>query len=537
MQRYNRNAAYPYLITICILIALHRAVIFLFIRGYFHQQILDNFNWFTWQYLPADVLQHDLLRSLIYLQQTPPFASLLMGLGLKLLDWPNVTYFLLILQVILTVLSALLMLVILSRFTQRHLLAFIWVCIFVFGSDLLVMEYDGLAQNFYENLSMCILLLCVLTVLCWLENHRLLHAFLVGLLVGLLALTRATYSYLFLVPLLGLLLYKPQKLKNHLACYIVGVLLLQGGWTIKNYVVYDYLSPATSSWQGLNLTVALKRAGLETKLVEVIHDNPKHYPDWFSRLIKEHGCIDWGSNSILYPYLPESIMLRDAAIDSNWQHNPESNRLAIRALSQVYTIAYLDFLYSHPHEVFKKFLVGYAQMWLPLHSYSNIALAFFHTDAPLALITMAGPAPSWKTIHDYMVAYMSTEKIALHIRQGNVRHFDSSIPAGHLTLGVISGFGSFINLIFFNFITPVTLLFCLLSRKITRSSILGIGLIVVYVCISYLAFVSSWVELGENTRFRLSVEPLIWISTFATIALIFESFSRKTLSSKPVAAT
>ena len=66
----------------------HRVVLFLLHRGQLDALIDANANWYTYQNLPREMLGPHLLRSLLYLQQTPPASNLFMGPALTWFSWP-----------------------------------------------------------------------------------------------------------------------------------------------------------------------------------------------------------------------------------------------------------------------------------------------------------------------------------------------------------------------------------------------------------------------------------------------------------------
>jgi hypothetical protein len=67
--------------TIVVLVGLaHRVALFMLHRGQLDALIDTNASWYTYQNLPREMLGSHLLRSLLYLQQTPPASNLFMGL-------------------------------------------------------------------------------------------------------------------------------------------------------------------------------------------------------------------------------------------------------------------------------------------------------------------------------------------------------------------------------------------------------------------------------------------------------------------------
>jgi len=89
-----------------------------------------------------------------------------------------------------------------------------------------------------------------------------------------------------------------------------------------------------------------------------------------------------------------------------------------------------------------------------------------------------------------------------------------------ITLPYLPGLITLLNLIFFNLLIPCLLCFLFLSRS--PKPLITKYLLFLFACICYLAFTSSLVEFGENMRFRVSVEPLLWLSSFLALLILFQ---------------
>ena len=501
-------------------VLLHRIAIFAAFHSELREFVEANTDWLTWQYLlPRAMLEH-FFASLLYLQQTPPIPNAILGVA-ELLFGPGSgrTYFCLALQASITAGSAALMLYILHKLTRLRLLPWLFAVVWALGIDNLTMEYNSQGQTFYENLAMLMLLWIVWLFMRWQRHPSVRGAAMLGLAVSLLALTRATFSYFFVVPLLFLLLCRPGR--RQIAAYLLGALLLQGAWCLKNGIIYGHTNLATSSWKGLNLAIGLTRTGHGERLQKFILEHRSNYPDWFVHMTESEGIVLWELSGKQNKYLPDDLRQRDAQVFSaTGGTNRLENFPSIVELSSIYTSVYVAFAWAEPEIILDKFARSYWLMWQPIHTYSSMFLDFFHTmpaekTAPPDRYG-SGPAGA---LERYATLYVSENSNQLMIEHGKFPDL-SSRPGPLLTIPYLPGAIGFANLLFFH-LGLLLIPWLFLSRDSSTREIRRV-LLLLAGTIAYLAVVSSISEHGENMRFRLSVEPLLWINSFLLIFGTFE---------------
>jgi hypothetical protein len=84
--------------------------------------VSSNYGWLTWQYLTIPGLTNHLARSILYLQQTPPFPNLILRILAKCFGWPyGTTYALVSVQAIVSIVSACVLLYLLWELTSTWL--------------------------------------------------------------------------------------------------------------------------------------------------------------------------------------------------------------------------------------------------------------------------------------------------------------------------------------------------------------------------------------------------------------------------------
>jgi hypothetical protein len=106
------------------------------------------------------------------------------------------------------------------------------------------MEYNAFGQTFYEHLATVLLLLVVVLFLGLCRRPSVRRAAALGTVTGLLALSRASYSYFFVVPATFLYVLGRRPIhplatrKRLLSVYLLSVALTQGIWCTKNAIVF-----------------------------------------------------------------------------------------------------------------------------------------------------------------------------------------------------------------------------------------------------------------------------------------------------------
>ena len=119
-------------------------------------------------------------------------------------------------------------------------------------------------------------------------------------------LTRASFSY-FALPLFVMILlpevlqvlrgdcrrsWSRRRWLQITAGFWLPVVLVHGGWTLKNGWVHGHLRVATSTWAGGNAAAGLEQAGMGDAFVShaLAHGDS---PDWFKAFHEQRGARPW----------------------------------------------------------------------------------------------------------------------------------------------------------------------------------------------------------------------------------------------------
>jgi hypothetical protein len=491
---------------------LHRAFILITYSTDLHALVANNPSWLTWQFPTVQAMTEHFLASILYLQQTPPIPTVILAFIIQVFGWPQGSTFALIaFQALISMGTTLLLFSLLCTVTQKIYLSCILAISFLMSTDLLVMEYNSFGQTFYENLAMFLLMAHVYLFWKFFRTNKLQYVLLAGIFVSLLALSRASFSYFFIVPFLFLLFNKAQQREYGYALLVFCIGLIPHLlWCAKNYIVYDTPSFSTSSWRGINFAVGFAKRGNGEKFVESILQENNRYPTWFITMLKEHGLVHW-QPEIFANYIPQKVRDQDAAIQKLFSgSNTQLNSIGQRIISDIYMKAFVRFFIHNPVIVIQGLWRSYALFWQPIRNYSTMFLAplFITPPQPTYLIELITYfEESFIGHNQFFMTGLWSDKIGK--------------PIKFFTLPTIPGLIHILTVIVMHFVVPIVAVFGIISTYARYQQVIPIQFFFILSTYLYLAIVSNIAEYGENMRFRLGVEPVIWLITIWSLILVY----------------
>ncbi len=485
---------------------VHRAALYLLHRADLDRLIAANAAWYTFQHLPREMLRDHLLNAMLLLQQTPPASNLILGLVLKACSWPvGVGKTMIALQSLASILTAgLLVRVLAMLYPGRTLLWIVVGLLFAISTDLVVLEYNNLGQIIYEPLSMLATLGILAALLALRRDGRFRWAAAAGVATGLLVLTRATW-FLFPLPcLVFVALFAPARRVHAVAACLVPILLLHGGWALKNYDLYGILSPATSAWGGLHALAGLRAAGLG---------------DEFLRARDE-----WRASDPPPPPSspPEQVWAREAEVTERLGlQSPVLNTLGVRLSLANDQRDFFRFVRTHPRTMLRKWWNAYHIFWEPIANYGDRFVDLFSTSARIVdpfdfgtivqrLVRVELPDTQYLAsgTHRMTPAYAPGTREPWRVRPTTLYTFRWTDP-----------FTLMLAIVGMHVLAPLLGIVWLTGRARVRRAAERIdplrmtALIVGVTLYVYLAALVNLVETSENMRYRLEVHPIIWIIT------------------------
>lgn len=522
--RQNRSLRVG-LIALLVLGFLHRALQLWLIWPQLASEIAVTSNNQVMELLLKEIMSEHPWWGLWFLQQTPPLPNVVWAAVLMLTQSPFCLAIIFIsFQALLSCLTAVAMALLFVRFGASWWLGLTLAALFFFGSDLLLLEYSTMGQFYYEMMSM---LLCVLSchaALSLVRRESLRAALGLGVCVAGLALTRASFSY-FWPPVLLWLIYVGFLRKPKLvAAFLLPVFLLHGGWALKNYYVYDYWSWSTSSWGGMNMQQGERNrngfrfnqwvAQQPAMCKSPWHEMTASAPRYFFLM-----PVEWGA--ILPPgvVLPPEVVARDQYIADKRGTAYGLDSIVARLWAQCLLKEFSQYWRAYPQLLIRGAWRSYQIFWQPIKQFAASQPYPIRPDVDVYSEGLHWPRALGDAWQEWSKGYS--------IRHAPLRlaPLDSS-DYSPVRIIALPFFSSFISAMNFAVLHSFPLLmFCAICWKRHIVWPRGFSFLLLIYC--YLAVLSSIVEYGENMRFRIDVEPVIWVICFVIARAWFNFFPKK----------
>ncbi len=446
---------------------------------------------FLWQLLPDHLLRDDLWRSVWYLHSQPPLFNLLTALLLKIA--PSEAAFSIIAQ-LLYLGAGILMIVLLFRLLLR-LEVSLWLAGIVVGGFAIAP-----ATILYENFYMYDYLVALLMVVAAYTLHRYAsdHAPRDGMLffaaLASVCLMRSLYHLAWLLLLLALVWWLLPRVRRRTLYVVALPVLLVAAVYGKNLLVFGNF--VSSSWLGMNVW-RIASFGLppdeREQLVQQGVLSPVAQVPAFSQL------------AIYEPLLPATHPTGIPALDEPGNAiSPNFNHLAYRQIAQHYLHDSLTLLQTQPQYYCTGLLT---------------AVKIYFRPASDSYIFYYGHPDSIATYDRFVNRYLLLQRTDSRLPPATVLH-DISLTLLVL-LPLLVAYGTV--LLWHEWrhagVTPqvVLLLFILLT-------------------IAYTTVLGNLLEVGENNRFRFTIDPLYTI-LFALLLRDIVGGVRCKLGRTPPAAT
>ena len=461
------------------------------------------------QLYPLKVYWYYFWAGLWQLQESPPVPHLIFGLTQLAGGWPLRTAIILCLfQGVISTLTAALLCAVIRKMTRSRAAALSLSLWFLFSTDLVVSEYAFFGQLFYENLAMFILLAC-----CWQAIGLALadspqpvgRAAMLGIFAALGALTRSSLSYFSLV--FGAA-HAPIWRKRLMIAYFIPILLLQGGWAVKNALLFGRLSFETSSWGGMNAAKGIFFANQGLYLCDEISKAPPgRYPQWFQAA--SHQCLAPFTVATSVT-LPPELAAQDNAMAARLDAHPGLNMPSVAAESQAWRQAATSFTLRHPVFFAQRFAYGYHAVWQRIADHAvqfpwNL-LYVVPVDRPFPGLLSRG--------------FGEKQRMRVSIKQPPPQP-DKKAWFGTISLAPLDA----LAILVLHGIFPIQSAVDGWRRWRGKRGYVPVGTLPLAVAAAYGLFLFSIAEGGENMRFRLTIEPVLIALTAGCLAALGRTIS------------
>jgi len=201
--------------------------------------------WF-FQFIDPQLLRTELLKSILYLHTQPPVFNLFLGSIIKLANNSETLAFALTYQAI-GLIMILSLYLILRKLAIPLRIALPLTIFFAISPPVILLEN----WLFYTYPVTCLLVLSVIFLNYYLDEHISTYLFLFFCTLSLIVLTRSLFHPIwFIIILIGLIAYNRNNAKRIILCALFPMLVI-GAVYVKNYVFFKQVG--LSSWLGMNL--------------------------------------------------------------------------------------------------------------------------------------------------------------------------------------------------------------------------------------------------------------------------------------------
>ena len=471
--------------------------------------------------LPAAIMRDHPWWGLWYLEQTPPIPTAIFGLVLAGSNTPvGIGICLIVFQAVLSSATAVVMALLLKRLGFRWTISLILSALLLLSTDLLVIEYQTIGQKFYNTLAMLILTLSGHAALSLARRPTRTPALALGICVGLLAVTRASFAFFWPIALIWVLAVGTWRRPLILAAFMLPICLIQGGWSLKNDLALGYWSLSTSSWGGANLLHAEHWRHGSTEFYEWrIGHPPICERPWQELTVNPPPTkffflpVDWPPGS-----LPQPVVDKDALIEARRGHPAPLDSFAVAQWSRCLMSQFAAYWEHRPLLAVKEAWQSYMLYWQPIRQFT-VFFPLIKPDMPI----YSQKLNWWRGVRDSLRELGGRGFLLQWVPKPEAFKASDFVPVRLLAFPVIPSLIASLNFVLLHSLPFVLVLRLIRGRGAGWPAGFGF-LILAYL---YQASASSLGEYGENMRYRIEAEPIIWVISFVTLCFWIDAFRRR----------
>jgi len=445
---------------------------------------------FAKQFLDPQLLHHDLFRSLFYLHAQPPLFNLFLGLVLKISPLPALSFELLFKTA--GIVIPLLFFGILTTLGINSLIAFIATLIFMFNPTLIL--YENLL--YYTYIEVLCILLALFFLLQWLTRSRVYFLMLFWISLLCLGMIRSLFHpVFFLITALALALYlackaQQQRLAKRLLLASLIVLIPLSLVSVKNGCLYGFWG--TSSWDGMSLWI--KANGYAPETLEEFYKNGIISQKAIRADLETFKPIShyFGDDEL------KDIPCHHAADCNEWKSSgkPNYNHSGYVSLSKALWKDALS-------------LIAYNPKLFAYYTFVSYSLMLWHASDSVTALFMKNMQILERLEDVYRFLYGGF----LGVESKRSTHYLWWVRTFMISALFLFFYGS-------------TLYTAVRKGNSTSYPIVTVCL---FCCLihTYTLFISSFIEFGENNRFRFPVDPPFLVLMAGNIVIWKNSLKRR----------
>ncbi len=435
-----------------------------------------------WQYLDPKALENNLLQSIFYLHAQPPFFNLIIGIVLKLFPNSYETVFQNLFYLFsLTIYFSIFQLLYLYGISRK--ISFLLATLFILSPEAILYEN----YFFYTWFISSLLILSVLLLRIYQYSGRALYIFLFISAIFIVAFTRSLFHLLYIIPLLALILHISGR-DFSIKLFSLLLFTLLSALYLKNYILFGTFS--SSSWMGMNLFKIARYCVDKDEMKRLIRNREispscavepfstiDRYPKRFSKVPKRFENID--------------VLSREYKTS----HYGNRNHYGYIEISKELRRDSIFLIRKHPFAYMKSVIKAWGYYSLPSWSY-------FSFRKKLDILRRYHPVLLFEDL--------------LYNLQKRIFALKNNFSCSYISILSI----------------PIAVLIVIVSALLSyrRGRVDYAQLFAIY-NILFIAIIGNMLESGENNRFRVMSDPILY--TYFVIAIFLFLKGRKA-SSKPI---
>lgn len=238
---------------------------------------------YYWQYFPKNLLENELVQSIIYNHAQPPLMNILIGMFMKISN--NYILFIQVTYLVLSLINFIFFYKLLTKLKIKNSISF---SLTVF---LMILPTTVLYENhlYKDHLVMCFLTILIYFTLKIIKKPTISNYCIFAFFLSLLLLLRETFHIFWGIALIFFIFYINKRLKENLICLAI-VILLVSPFYFKNLFLFNKFGLNLAMFEGLSQKIEyvkdMKRYNAHEKIKIKIFKNEENFNKLMTKMSK-----------------------------------------------------------------------------------------------------------------------------------------------------------------------------------------------------------------------------------------------------------